>query len=823
MLDKFKETAITWDKANRKIYESLRASAGDNKGRKLSVQLVNDGVIEDLSGASLSLFWETRDKTNKGLDAFTAVDATKGEFEIYYTTGMLSNEGTLNANLVLVDTSGRVVSEPFTITVFKGIDDDAIQSSDSFTALTEALAQVSTINNKADRAELLALESTFEQNKLSVEQQLQHIAYNMSALVGDGVTNDRPALQNLISEAKNNKVKKIIIPKSTYRIDGILLIDRDDIEIDFSGSTLLSYAQSTGNAKGETGIISVIGRFIETDITPISYYRSLYEYQGTHTPPANSPALLTFEKHTKDIGKLTTDNNDYFSIGDEIMIVGWTKANTDGYTVTGFNPVLRTVATILDKDATHLYIDYASPFNYPAFVTTDKQKSVVNKIETVKNVKIKNVIIKDMVKFATKGAPTREEFNASLSPISSYLTDNFYGENIAVYDHKFPGLYNTFSINTKVKNMHASDPQMWDGGQGYTIQNLSSRRIDLDNITGDYCRHIVDVSATSHVTIKNSKGIRTRQSDIDLHGYNEHDIHIESCQGGLTLTNNILDMPGIISGVTVDKSDLKVNYAVVSGEVLAGYIDNLVITNSSISFTSALPALNLDVVNSSIEWIFHTSHKSPNKKGQTLNTKAKYDNCKITLGLASSNYVNIGLYEYESVTFRDTEIKFGFDPATFISEPVFRVFNVGRLTFDNTKTENLFFEYVINSTGPATSFINVNKSDFRYYGLALPKFFRFGTMNKVKCYVNVADTHVFSDLETGFVDLFNSANTNKTDAEINMKLHDNYFIGNTPESLAFTFPFNTAEFVRYIDDYNNTLKNIRAGSRFTDGANRIIT
>ena len=175
MLDKFRETAITWDKANRKIYESLRVSAGDNKGRKLSVQLVNDGVIEDLSGASLSLFWETRDKAHKGLDVFTAVDATKGEFEIYYTTGMLSNEGTLNANLVLVDTSGRVVSEPFTITVFKGIDDEAVQSSDSFTALAEALITVNQYNSRITNVENTKVDkSTFEQNKLSVDQQLQH-------------------------------------------------------------------------------------------------------------------------------------------------------------------------------------------------------------------------------------------------------------------------------------------------------------------------------------------------------------------------------------------------------------------------------------------------------------------------------------------------------------------------------------------------------------------------------------------------------------------------------------------------------------------------
>ena len=209
MLDEFRETAITWDKANRKVYEPLRVSAGDNKGRKLSVQVVNGGVIESLSGASLSLFWETKDKAYKGLDAFTVVDAAKGEFEIYYTTGMLSNEGTLNANLVLVDASGRIVSEPFTITVFKGIDDDAIQSSDSFTALTEALVQVGTINNKADRDELLALESTFEQNKVSVEQQLHDKATHdelqsaLAAVADGGPTIIRNTFNSLVTDYPN--------------------------------------------------------------------------------------------------------------------------------------------------------------------------------------------------------------------------------------------------------------------------------------------------------------------------------------------------------------------------------------------------------------------------------------------------------------------------------------------------------------------------------------------------------------------------------------------------------------------------------------------
>ena len=231
MLEQFRETPITWDKASRKVYEPLRASAGDNKGRKLSVQVVNGGVIESLSGASLSLFWETKDKAHNGLDAFDPVDATKGEFEIYYTTGMLSNEGTLNANLVLVDASGRIVSEPFSITVFKGIDDDAIQSSDSFTALTEALAQVGTINNKADRDELLALESTFEQNKVSVEQQLQDNTNSLIFLgnrkygvIGDNVTDDSDAFEAVLNQALING-KTVIIPNMQIKVTRPIVIN----------------------------------------------------------------------------------------------------------------------------------------------------------------------------------------------------------------------------------------------------------------------------------------------------------------------------------------------------------------------------------------------------------------------------------------------------------------------------------------------------------------------------------------------------------------------------------------------------------------------
>ena len=146
-LDNFRTQKIIWDRANKKIFETIEANSGDSNGRKLVVQVINQEVTEVLSETTLSLGWKSR-KGAKGLDAFNVVDASKGIFEIYYTTEMLSNIGNLEASLILIDSTGRIESSTFTISVRPStVDDESVESENSFTALTEALVKVNDLED----------------------------------------------------------------------------------------------------------------------------------------------------------------------------------------------------------------------------------------------------------------------------------------------------------------------------------------------------------------------------------------------------------------------------------------------------------------------------------------------------------------------------------------------------------------------------------------------------------------------------------------------------------------------------------------------------
>jgi len=103
------------------------------------------------------------------LDNFEAVDLSKGLYKITYPTEML-NRGKVRAFIQIIDSGKLAGTRNIEITVDRGVGDDtAIASSDSFTALAQALIDV---NN---------LESTYAPRLLSAEQQLAEVANTADA------------------------------------------------------------------------------------------------------------------------------------------------------------------------------------------------------------------------------------------------------------------------------------------------------------------------------------------------------------------------------------------------------------------------------------------------------------------------------------------------------------------------------------------------------------------------------------------------------------------------------------------------------------------
>lgn len=247
-LDNFRTQKIIWDRANKKIFEAIEASSGDSNGRKLVVQVINQETTESLSGTTLSLGWKSRNGA-KGLDAFDVVDASKGIFEIYYTTEMLSNIGNIEASLILIDSTSRIESSTFTISVRPStVDDESIESENSFTALTEALVKVNDFD--ARLAQKADYDTTWSMGNMGQDVK-EAMTGGSVAVVGEGSVNQPNINPNQVTEYETSFIKK---NKNLFNkkniINGYLLNSQDGVTLneDSSWSTSKEFIRVIPNS-----------------------------------------------------------------------------------------------------------------------------------------------------------------------------------------------------------------------------------------------------------------------------------------------------------------------------------------------------------------------------------------------------------------------------------------------------------------------------------------------------------------------------------------------------------------------------------------------
>lgn len=241
VIDKFRRTDVVLDKANSYILDEQFGKVGDIKGRDLVVQITNDGVIQDQSGIKLVLAWAHNQVKNTGIEPFEELNVQQGIFKVTYPAEMM-NEGTVTANIGVVQENGTTFTRNFTLRVEKNAGNaDAAITSDSWTVLLEALEKV----NEAEQLlknTIAGLEEKYGSSigdmkafrgwdptiiaKMSNEFADRGINVKWFGAVGDGVTDDTKAIQDTINYIRlgiandDNLIKNnvVILPAGTYFI-----------------------------------------------------------------------------------------------------------------------------------------------------------------------------------------------------------------------------------------------------------------------------------------------------------------------------------------------------------------------------------------------------------------------------------------------------------------------------------------------------------------------------------------------------------------------------------------------------------------------------
>lgn len=119
----------------------LVASPGDARGRGIALSVTRGGEAADLTGVSAYLAWRHRETRRRGCVPFSADDAAKGRFSVYYPAAMAAEEGTVEALVMLSWDERALSSRTFDIRVERVLAGDG-GDEDGFSMFVEAIKRL---------------------------------------------------------------------------------------------------------------------------------------------------------------------------------------------------------------------------------------------------------------------------------------------------------------------------------------------------------------------------------------------------------------------------------------------------------------------------------------------------------------------------------------------------------------------------------------------------------------------------------------------------------------------------------------------------------
>ena len=278
------EKIITMQK-DRPLFTPLQAMQGDT-ARYLLFKILDNGVPFNLTGKTVRAWAKKPDGTYIYND-LVVVSANDGEAELQLTSQMLAKIGILNLNLEISEGTDRLSLMPFTIVIMLSFrDDNAVESTNEFSALTAALASVDSLEtNYAPR--LNVVESSLSDKVTKSELQQVSLSYKESyatlallqAAYPTGDANNHTVVENgLIYTYTTSWVSTGIQANGTGIINESITVSKiANLAVNENKTTFFTRTRNiydprynvNGMLNYNTGVIQVVAGWVTSDYIPV--------------------------------------------------------------------------------------------------------------------------------------------------------------------------------------------------------------------------------------------------------------------------------------------------------------------------------------------------------------------------------------------------------------------------------------------------------------------------------------------------------------------------------------------------------------------------
>lgn len=299
---------------NKKMFETITAKQGDTKSRFILFNLYDGPIQFDLTGRTVRVYGKKKDNTTIFND-LVITDAKKGYCTLELTNQMLAVEGMNELELVIFEGEKRLSTMPFILNVIGSkYSEDAIVSTNEFTALMNALKTVSNIDNKAEKKDVEELSSQLDNKASEVALVVERKRIDNLAKLDEGSTTGDAELIDLRVAGNGKTYKNAGESVRSQYTESIMYSKTIDGERMNDNSVSIVYGENAYDDAGRLVISSQWNRarselfkpkFNTVAITPTTGYLIGY----TIVDDANNTVTDVGFKDTEQVINISNNNN----------------------------------------------------------------------------------------------------------------------------------------------------------------------------------------------------------------------------------------------------------------------------------------------------------------------------------------------------------------------------------------------------------------------------------------------------------------------------------------------------------------------------------